>query len=68
MGRPSPLTEMCIMEGKEKILNDKELNPDMLFLYLLCYSERYLSVQKFPNEVLKSEIKCVNAIKFNAKC
>lgn len=61
-----------VMMGKKngclKLMKDE--NPEMLLVHCVIHRENLVSKNISPvlNEVLKSVIKCINAIKANAKC
>uniref|UniRef100_A0A0L8GMG0 DUF4371 domain-containing protein n=1 Tax=Octopus bimaculoides TaxID=37653 RepID=A0A0L8GMG0_OCTBM len=61
-----------VMMGKKKGCSKlmKDENKEMLLVHCVIHRESLVSKNMSPvlNEVLKSVIKCVNAIKTNAKC
>ena len=60
-----------IMDKKNGCLNLlKDENPDMLFVHCVIHRENLVAKNISPelNTILKSVMKCINAIKANAKC
>ena len=61
-----------VMMGKRysclKLMKDE--NPELSFVHCVVHRENLVSKKISPvlNEVLRSVIKCINAIKSNAKC